>query len=191
MVSVEGEAAPAVSGLQELSVSWAQAQFPTTVCAGSKVPSPWQTGLGRCVMTVVTLWLPRAHCSDVPAPVPMIPAVAAVLVFSLASGDAQYLAPKASCPSVWLLASSEGAADAWDPSLVLVSHPFGCLSLALSSQSGCFPCFHCLHYHTWDGHRHLHPVRFVPCAKIWVNLEGCTQNILYFFLLNWCQSFWG
>lgn len=45
----------------------------------------------------------------------MIPAVAAVPVFSLASGDAQYLAPKASCPSVWLLASSEGAADAVGP----------------------------------------------------------------------------
>lgn len=52
---------------------------------------------------------------SVPAPVPMIPAVAAVPGFSLASGDAQHLTPKASCSSVWLLASSEGAAGAVDP----------------------------------------------------------------------------
>lgn len=149
--------------------------------------SPRQTGLDRYVMTVAILWLRRAHCSAVPAPVPMIPAVTVVPVFSSASGDAQYLTPKVSC--YWPV--QRVLLMLWTPSLVLLSHPFGCLGLGLSSQSGCFPCFHCLHSPTWDGHSHLHPVCFVPCANIWVNPEGCTQDILHFLLLNWCQSHFG
>lgn len=68
-------------------------------------PSPSRSGLGKCVMAVVTHWLLRAHCHGVPAFAPMIPAVAAVPGFSSASGDAQYLTPKASRSSVgyWTL----------------------------------------------------------------------------------------
>lgn len=81
------------------------------------------------MITLVTLWLLRAHCSAKPAPLPMIPVAAAVPGFSLASGDAQNLKPKAFCQVFGYWPVQRVLLVLWMPSLVLLPHLFG-------SQSG-------------------------------------------------------
>lgn len=152
-------------------------------------PSPWEMGLGRCVITLVTVWLLRAHCSAIPAPVPMIPAAAEVSGFSLASGDAQNLTPKAFCQVFGYWPVQRVLLMLWMPSPVLLSHPFASQpgSLLTAWLLALFPLLAL----TYVGWTEASPVCFVPCANIWVNPEGCTQDTMHFLLPKWCQSHLG
>lgn len=76
------------------------------------------------------------HCCGVAAFIPVIPAVAAVPGFCSASGNAQYLTPKASCSSVGYWALQRVLLDLRTSSPVLLPLPLA----RLSPQFGCCVC---------------------------------------------------